>query len=46
MFPREQCFPSLACISQRGQQSALGISRCVYQPPEDYLDILVVAGGG
>lgn len=45
-FPRELCFPSFVHISQRGQQSALGISRCVYQPPEDYLDILVAAGGG
>lgn len=33
-------------LSHRGQQSEVGISRCVYQPPEDYLDILVAAGGG
>lgn len=43
MFPWELCFSSLACISWRGQQSALGMSRCVYQPPEDYLDILAAA---
>lgn len=42
-FPRELCFSSLVNISRRGQQSALGISRCVYQPPEDYLDILAAA---
>lgn len=42
-FPRELCFFGLVNISRRGQQSALGMSRCVYQPPEDYLDILAAA---